>query len=417
MEVSRSLTDDGGVFVDATAYTNLDEWHARAARLRARDPVHRVEIDGWHPFWAITRHADVFEIERRHDIFLNTIESVLLPKAAFERQVATGLSVKTLVHMDDPEHKDYRQVTNEWFKPANLRRLVQARVEELAREFVDRLVDEGGECDFARRIGLLYPLHVIMTILGVPEHDEPRMLELTQKLFGSEDPEFGKGDNVEALLTAVQDFHEYFSALTEERRANPVDDIATVLATGTIDGEPLGELERLSYYIIVATAGHDTTSSSLNSGVEALARHPDQLRSLQEDPSGIPLAVDEIVRWSTPVRHFLRHATEDYEIGGKTIRAGDRLLLSYLSANRDESVFADPFRFDTRRPNAGDHLAFGTGVHFCLGAHLARLELRAFFTELLSRLEDIRVAGAPAHVVSNFVGGLKSLPIRYAFKS
>jgi cytochrome P450 len=341
---------------------------------------------------------------------------VLLPRRVYEQQVAQGLQIKSLVHMDDPEHKAYRMVTNDWFKPANLRRLVQERVDALARKFVDLMMERGPECDFAREIGLLYPLHVIMTILGVPERDEPRMLELTQRLFGSEDPEFATGDNVETLLRAAQDFHEYFSAMTLDRRANPVDDIATVLANGSIDGEPLGDIERLGYYIIVATAGHDTTSSSLNTGIELLCRHPDQMRRLQESPSAIDAAVEEIVRYSTPVRHFLRHAREDYELGGKRIAAGDALLMSYLSANRDESQFDDPMRFDIERANAGTHLAFGTGVHFCLGAHLARMELRAFLRELLGRLDAIEIAGEPTHVVSNFVGGLKNLPLRYAIR-
>jgi cytochrome P450 len=413
---STSLSDPGGIFVDAEAYTNLDDWHARAARLRAEDPVHRVEIEGWMPFWAVTRWEHVWEIERQHERFLNTLQSVLLPQRVYEQQASQGLQIKSLVHMDDPEHQAYRMVTNEWFKPANLRRLVQARVEELARKFVDRMMELGPECDFAREIGLLYPLHVIMTILGVPEEDEPRMLELTQQLFGSEDPEFATGDNVETLLRAVQDFHEYFSAVTENRRANPVDDIATVLANGTIDGEPLGDIERLGYYIIVATAGHDTTSSSINTGIELLCRHRDQLRRLQDDPSTIDGAVEEIIRYSTPVRHFLRHATEDYELAGKKIASGDALMMSYLSANRDAAQFEEPMRFDIARENAATHLAFGTGVHFCLGAHLARMELRAFFHELIGRLDSVEITAEPTHVVSNFVGGLKNLPLRYAIR-
>ena len=416
-QITTALRDPGGIFVDASAYTHLEDWHRRAARLRAEDPVHRVEIEGWTPFWAITRHADVWEIERRHEQFRNTLQSVLLPSEVYRHQAELGLTIKSLVHMDGEEHRAYRLVTNDWFKPGNLRRLVEARIAALARAFVDKMMALGPECDVAREVGLLYPLHVIMTILGVPERDEPRMLQLTQKIFGPEDPEFaGDAGSLGTLLDVMRDFHEYFSALTEDRRRTPVDDIATVLANGTIDGQPLGDLERLGYYIIVATAGHDTTSSSLVAGIEALCRHPDQLRALQADPSRIDQAVDEIIRWATPVRHFLRYAQSDHEVGGKRIAAGDAVLLSYLSANRDAEKFEDPMRFDIGRANASEHLAFGTGVHFCLGAHLSRMELRLFFRELLARLDWMEITGEPTHVTSSFVGGIKNLPMRYSLR-
>ena len=247
------------------------------------------------------------------------------------------------------------------------------------------MMERGSECDFAREIGLLFPLQVIMAILGVPECDEPMMLRLTQELFASEDPEFEVADQ----LDVVRAFFEYFNDLTEDRRKNPVDDIATVLSGGEIDGQPMPEIERIGYYMIIATAGHDTTSNSINGGLEALIGHPEQLKALREDPAAIDRAADEIIRWSTPVRHFLRHATEDYVLGDVTIREGEAVLLSYLAANRDPAKFENPHAFDIRRENAADHLAFGTGVHFCLGAHLARMEVRAFFRELIPRLESI----------------------------
>jgi cytochrome P450 len=321
--------------------------------------------------------------------------------------------------MDGAEHRAYRQVTNEWFKPANLRRQLGARLPELARHFVDRMLEHHGECDFARDIALYYPLHVIMSILGVPESDEPRLLELTQKIFGGEDPDIGgiHGDDaVQTIMAALQDMALYFFRITEDRRANPRSDIASTIANGTIDGQPLGDLETAGYYAIVATAGHDTTSSSLAGGLEALIRNPDQLRTLQAEPSRIPRAVDEIIRWVTPVRHFMRQAQADYRLGDVTLRAGDWLLLSYLSANRDDAVFEDPFRFDIARRNADEHLAFGIGIHFCLGAHLARMELEAFFRELLPRLEHVELAGKPESMATTFVGGPKRLPIRFRLR-
>lgn len=416
MSTTTAIDGPGGVFVDPTAYADLETWHRKVDHLRESDPLHRVEIDGFMPFYAVTRHADVFEIERQPQRFLNTLRSVLAPTLRYEQQEASGFLVKTLVHMDGEEHDEYRKLTNEWFKPANLRAVVEQRVGELARRYVDRMMERGPECDFAREIGLLFPLHVIMSILGVPEADEPMMLRLTQQLFASEDPEFGGENSEQVAAETVKTFFEYFSALTEDRRRNPANDIATVLATGEIDGAPIGDIERIGYYMIVATAGHDTTSNSLNGGLEALVRNPDQLRALRENPSRIDRAVDEIIRWATPVRHFLRHATESYDLGGVTIQEGEAVLLSYLAANRDPAVFENPHSFDTSRANAGDHLAFGTGVHFCLGAHLARMELRAFFRELLPRLESAELVGEPVQCISNFVGGVKNLPLRYAVR-
>lgn len=406
----------GRIFVDGNAYTDLDAWHATAARLRREDPVHRVTEAGHVPFWAVTRHADVTEIERQSDRFRNTETSVLLPVAALEEQKALGVQIKTLVHMDAPEHIQYRRLTNDWFKPSNLRRLFEQRVNALARQFVDEMAALGGACDFARDVALRYPLRVIMTILGVPAEDEPRMLRLTQQLFGNEDPEFAGPDRNAALIACALDFKQYFDALTDDRRRAPRDDVATLLANATIDGQPIGELERFGYYTIVATAGHDTTSATLVGGMEALLRDPAQLDALRRDPALLDNAVEEMIRWVTPVRHFLRQAQEDYVLRGTPIAKGDWLMMCYLSANRDEDVFADPQRFDIRRPNAAEHLAFGTGVHFCLGAHLARLELKAFFRELLPRLDAIEAAGPAEHVVAAFVGGIKRLPVRYRLR-
>ena len=402
------------IFIDPRAYADLDAWHAVAARLRRDDPVHRVEADGFDPFWAVTRHADVVEIERQNDKFLNTAHSVLFPRGAFEHMDSAGAGLKTLIHMDGGEHRAYRGVTNDWFKPMNLRRMMEARILDLARKHVDGMLEHGGECDFAMDVARFYPLEVIMGILGVPEADEPRMLDLTQKLFGAEDPDFAAGaDRAQAINAAVLDFAEYFNRVTAERRANPTGDLASTIANGRIGGEPLRDLQTFSYYVIVATAGHDTTSSSLAGGLEALIRNPDQLRMLQEKPELIDNAVDEMIRWVTPVRHFMRYAQEDYVLGKTRIRAGDGLLMSYLSANRDDAVFSDPFRFDVARVNAGEHLAFGIGVHFCLGAHLARMELRAFFRELLPRLNSIELAAPTEYTASTFVGSPKRMQIRY----
>jgi cytochrome P450 len=216
-------------------------------------------------------------------------------------------------------------------------------------------------------------------------------------------------------MAVLLDFFQYFVALTADRRANPTDDLASVIANATIDGQPLNDFDTASYYVIIATAGHDTTSSSIAGGLEALLRHPDQLARLRDDPSLGPNAVEEMIRWVTPVKEFMRTATEDRAVGGVTIPPGDAVYLAYLSANRDEDVFEDPFRFDVGRPD-NKQLAFGYGVHFCLGAHLARLELRIFFEELLARVEDLQLAGEAARSATVFVGGLKHLPVSYRMR-
>lgn len=410
---------DAGIFADRTAYADPERWHAAAARLRRSDPLPLVEVDGFVPFRAVTRHAHLAEVERNHALFWNTRDSVLLPREQIEKSRALGIDIKTLIHMDGAEHRAYRQVTNDWFKPANLRKEIGARLPVLAKRFVDRMLAHDGECDFVRDIALYYPLHVILSILGVPETDEPRMLELTQKIFGGEDPDVGgvEGEEpVQTFMRALQEMAIYFHGITTDRRAHPTTDIASTISNATIDGQPLGELETAGYYSIIATAGHDTTSSSVAGGLEALIHNPEQLRALQDDPGKLPKAVDEMIRWVTPVRHFMRQSQGDYRLDDVELRAGDWLLMSYLSANRDETVFDDPMRFDIERPNADQHLAFGIGVHFCLGAHLARMELEAFFRELLPRLESIELAGEVQSMATTFVGGPKKMPIRYRLR-
>ena len=353
------------------------------------------------------------EIERQPGRFPNTVESVLMPSAMKPSHGGPPVPVKTLINMDGEQHRAYRNLTNDWFKPGELRKTLQPRIAQLAKKYVDRMAELAGACDFAMDVARYYPLQVIMSVLGVPESDERRMLDLTQKLFGADDPDLGVGGDPERRRAVLLDMVGYFQQMTAERRARPGDDLASVIANGRIDGTALPDLETMGYYVIVATAGHDTTSSTLAGGLEALARHPEQLQALQRDPAGIDNAVEEMIRWVTPVRHFLRYAEEDYELRGKRIAKGDGLLMSYLSANRDEEVFSDPFTFDVARANAASHLAFGTGVHFCLGANLARMELRTFFRELLPRLESLELTGPAEYTAATFVGAPKRVPIRY----
>jgi cytochrome P450 len=291
-------------------------------------------------------------------------------------------------------------------------RALQVRVTELARHYVDRMAEAGGECDFATQIAAHYPLYVILSLLGLPESDFPRLLKLTQELFGGADEERRRGAAPEEQMAALLDFFAYFQDLTAARRAEPTGDLASAIANARVDGEYLSDFDTASYYVIIATAGHDTTSSTISGGLHALIEHPGELARLRDDPALLSTAADEMIRWVTPVKEFMRTAAADTQVGGVPVKEGESLLLSYPSANRDEEAFDDPFRFDVGRdPNK--HLAFGFGVHYCLGAALARMETRALFAELLPRLESVELAGQPEWVATTFVGGLKHLPIRY----
>lgn len=411
MATSDDIQQAGLVFVDPAAYADEPRFEAATALLRREDPVHLVEGEGFNPFWAITKHADVLDIEAKNQLFLNNPRPVLGTAEDDARRAAQGDMLRTLIHVDDPEHRQLRGVTAEWFLPKNLAKL-EGQLAALAKRYVDKMVDLGGECDFARDITMQMPLNVILAIMGLPESDYPRMLKLTQELFGAADEDLRRGDSAEDLIAVVQDFFAYFTQLTEDRRANPTDDLVSVVANASIDGEPLTMMQTISYYVIAATAGHDTTASAMAGGLHALIEHPDQLARLQRDPSLVATAADEMIRWVTPVKHFMRTATADHEVRGTTIRAGESVLLSYPSANRDEDVFADPFTFDVgRSPNK--HLSFGFGVHYCLGAMLARMELKALYAELIPRLRSVELAGEPKLMKTIFVGGLKRLPIRY----
>jgi cytochrome P450 len=400
----------GRVFADAAAYTDEAYFHRAAALLRREAPISLVEADGFPPFYALTRHADVMEAERRPEVFRNQPQPVLM-ETEREAVVKQAGDLATLVHMDDPDHRRYRGLTADWFQPSSLARL-EGRIAELARRAVDRMADLGGECDFAVDIATPMPLEVILSILGLPESDYPKMLQLTRELFQGDDPEFARGTSFEEFMTVMYDFFAYFGGIVDERRARPTDDLSSVIANAVLDGEPIWPFQQISYYVIIATAGHDTTSFTMSGGLQALLENPDQLERLREDPGLLPTAADEMIRWVSPVRHFLRNVAEPAEISGHRFETGDRLLLSYWSANRDEDAFEAPFRFDVgRKPNR--HLAFGFGVHYCLGAVLAKMEIRALFAELIPRLRSIEPAGPAELSRSYFVGGHKHLPIRY----
>jgi cytochrome P450 len=401
------------LFTNPRRYGDLDTWRREAVELHARGPIHRIDQPGYQPFWAVIGHDAVLDIERRPEDFTNGPIPILGSDEQLVLRSRNGAEIRTLIHMDEPDHAKYRKLTSDWFKPAGIRRLTD-RLDELSGRAVDKLEALGGEADFYKDVALAYPLQVILSILGLPEDDYPRMIKLTQELFGAEDPDLQRDViSPEQAVEVVMDFYRYFTQLTADRQTHPTDDLATLIANGTIDGAPMPDLEKMGYYVIIATAGHDTTAAAMAGGLRALAEHPDQLRLLQRDPDLLPNAVDEMIRWTAPVRHFMRTAQLDTEVAGVEIAKGDWLYLSYLAGNLDPAVFDDPLRFDVTRPNADRHIAFGYGIHFCLGAQLARVELRSLFGHLVPRLQSLELSGEPQTAKTTFVGGHKTVPIRY----
>ncbi len=396
-----------------------EKWvHDQFAWLRQHDPVRWMAPNGVDPYWSVTRHADIKAIEGDKRLFVNDPRPILggrMLEVLTQQLFGRRHLVRSLVTMDDPDHTDYRALTQAWFRGENLRRLT-GDIERLAVHYVDRLAELGGECDFVKDVAIWYPLRVIMSILGVPEEDEPLMMKLTQEMFGSTDPDNRRSFELSSLADVIADFEAYFNDLSRSRRQHPTDDVASLIANARIGGQPLPEFETNGYYIIIATAGHDTTSSSVAGGVLAFIENPDELAKLRADPDRhMATALNEVIRWVTPVRQFMRTATADCRIGDVDVAEGEACALWYPSANRDDAVFDAPFEFRIDRRDGG-HLAFGFGAHVCLGQHLARLEMGILYRELLRRVDSMELNGEPLYTQSTFVGGLKSLPIRYRMK-
>ena len=389
--------------------------HALYARLRSEDPLHWTEPDGFRPFWAVSKHADVMDISRQSKQFINAPRERLL-SVEFETKVKEVMAgkpfmTKSMHLFDGADHKAYRDITSQWFLPKHIQSL-EAKVATLAKAAVDDLQARGPACDFYKDIAVWYPLRVIMLILGLPESDATQLQRFTSSIFGGGDPEMLTAGGA---IEATQNFRRYFDVVHADRRAHPKDDVASLIANATIDGRPIEHYESSSYYIALATAGHDTTSASIAGGLLALIQNPDEWRKLQKDPGLLDLVADEMIRWVSPIKHFFRTAAEDCEIRGKKIKAGDNFMLLFPSANRDEEAFeqADSFRVD-RKPNR--HVGFGFGMHMCLGQALAKFEMRILFRELLARVDHFELNGEPRWVETAFIGGVKQLPVRVTFK-
>ena len=415
--------DIANTIVDGKAFAAGAPVDAAFAAIRALPGIATAEPAEYDRFWVVGRHADVLDVERRSSIFLNNPRpSVVSNKLSqtLTQQITGGEAnlIRSLVAVDGAEHKSLRGIVFPALTPQNVRKL-EDDVRRIAREFVADMLTRAPECDFAKDVAFLYPLRVIMTVLGVPQEDEPLMLKLTQEIFSSADPEFNR-DHKEVtpaeimglLHQTMLDLEAYFGAVTQKFRANPAENVNSLIANARIDGEYLTHRQIMGYYIIAATAGHDTTSNTTASALWALAENPQVFAQLQADRALLPTFVEESIRWATPVKHFMRTAAEDTEIAGQKISRDDWLMLSYHSANQDESVFAAPheFRLD-RAPNK--QVAFGYGAHVCLGQHLARMEMRILWEELLPHIKSLELAGEPQRTRSNFVCGPKSVPVRF----
>jgi cholest-4-en-3-one 26-monooxygenase len=375
--------------------------------LRTEAPVHfHKEPNGGRGYWAVTRYADVLAVSKDPGTFSSHRGGTNIPDYA-----PSDLSVMQmmLINMDPPHHAKFRRLTRMGFTPKMVAK-VEPLIQRAAAEIVDRVARDGA-CDFVRSISAELPLIVLCDILGVPQEDRGKIFDWSNRLIGFDDPEFQT--SLEDGKRAAAEVWMYAGQLAAQRQASAPDvDLVSALVHAQVEGEKLTEMELASFFLLLSVAGNETTRNLISGGLLTLLEHPEQLSRLRDDPQLLPTAVEEMLRWITPVMHFRRTATRDVELHGQKIREGDKVVLYYVSANRDEEVFPEAHRFDVgRTPN--DHLAFGAGEHFCLGATLARLEIRIMFAELLRRLPDLGLSGHARRLRSNFINGWKQIPVRF----
>jgi cytochrome P450 len=382
--------------------------HAEWTWLRRHAPVFWYDRPNVEPFWAVTKHADIIEISKQPELFLNAPRLAVF---TLDLQPPPEGTVRHLLNMDPPDHAAYRRLASGWFTPRAIRGMDE-KVSRVTREVLDDAAqrDTG---DFVQDVSARITIAVIAEMLGVPRKDWELLFRWTNEIIAPQDPEFAKGQTAEETITRARiEVFAYFDELVARRRAEPADDIVSVIANGRLRGEPLPTMELLSYYFLLVVAGNETTRNAMTGGLLALLENPAEWKKLRADSGLLNGTVEEVVRWTTPVIQFCRTATRDYTIRGTTVREGQQVCLFYPSANRDEDVFSDPFSFRIdREPNP--HIGFGMGEHVCLGAHLARLELRQAFAQLRERLEHCELAGPVERVRSSFVGGIKHAPMRW----
>ncbi len=401
--------------------------------LRRDAPVYWYERDDVEPFWAVTRHADILAVSRRPDVFINGGPRLRLTRRGQLEPGREGLDEfgkrrgwdpeepPDFVFMDDPRHRNFRLPVGRSFTPKRMRAMA-AHFDELARQFTAAFVEtlelqsrSGGYCDFVSELACKLPIAAIGEMMGLPPGDWKKIFKWTNAFVGEVPPEDRRPGETrrEAATRGTNEFRSYLENRIRERRAAGCDrdDLFDTILRGRVEGRPLTDQQLIGYLLLLIAAGNETTRNATSGAVIALIEHPEQRDLLCADPSLLPSAIEEILRWTSPVIQFLRTATQDFELSGQRIRAGDTVGLFYPSANRDERVFAHPYRFDIRRdPNP--HLAFGHGAHFCLGANLARAELRAMLRALLPVLARLEIAGLPRRIPNLHVSGYAALPVR-----
>jgi cytochrome P450 len=382
--------------------------HAEWTWLRRHAPVFWYDRPRFDPFWAITKHADIIELSKQPELFLNAPRLAVFPNEIPPPPEGT---IRHLLNMDPPDHARYRRLSSGWFTPRAIRGMDE-KVARVTREVLDAAA-ERDRGDFVQDVSAKITIAVIAEMLGIPRKDWDLLFRWTNEIIAPADPEFQKGQTAEETITRARiEVFSYFSEMVERRRVEPTDDIVSVIANGRLNDEPLPAMELLSYYFLLVVAGNETTRNAMTGGLLTLLENPAEWRKLRADEALVDRAVEEVVRWTTPVIQFCRTTTRDYTLRGKTIREGQAVCLYYPSANRDEDVFPDPFVFRVDRdPNP--HIGFGIGEHVCLGAHLARLELRHAFAQLRRRLERCELAGNVERVRSSFVGGIKHAPMTW----
>ena len=379
--------------------------HDAFETLRREAPVFRNrEIDG-PGFWVLSKYEDVAAASKDPATFSSARGGTNL----FDLSDDDLIRIRTLmVNMDPPDHSKYRRLVNQGFTPRMVQKL-KDHIRDTCRTIVDDIAEQG-ECDFVTKVAAELPLQVIAETLGVPLEDRHMVFDWSNRLIGYDDPEFQT--SFEDGRIAAAEMWMYANELAQKRRESPQDDLVSALLRAEVDGVRLTEMEFDSFFLLLSVAGNETTRNLISGGMLALIQHPEQRARLMADRSLLNSAVEEMLRWVTPVMHFRRTTSRDVTIRGQRIPEGDKVALFYPGANRDEDVFRDPQQFDiTRQPN--DHLSFGMGEHFCLGANLARLEIRCMFDELLDRLPDIELAGPVRRLRSNFINGIKSMPVRF----
>jgi cholest-4-en-3-one 26-monooxygenase len=396
--------------VDPARFARDGYPHHVWTRLRAEAPVAYIEPPGHPPFWAVTKHADVIQVASQPELF-SSAQGITLDMDL------SGLDVvpEMIVYLDPPRHGPMRQVANKKFLRSSVRARSQ-EIERIAAGIVDQAATGGEirECDFVGAFAAPFPVAVISWVLGVPPSDWEHHFRWTNEIIGKDDPEYRRpGESPEQTsMRARGELHRYFKQMVEQRRQDPQDDLVTQLVHSEIDGVPLTRQQLVSYCELLVEAGNQTTRDAIAGGMHAFCEYPEQWEKLRDQPELMPEAVEEILRWVTPISYFARTATQDCELHGTKIRAGDKVALYWASANRDEEVFEDPFEFRIDRP-ASQSLVFGFGPHLCMGSHVARVELQAMFSLLVDRMEWFEQPGPVERLSSSVNGAIKHLPFRY----